>query len=142
MTQLIIEAGADTLEPLVTASVQLVGDAPARIDVLPVASTYSLEYVHHAAGLKSATKRLEEGSISSLRIVPAVEGISWILLFRPNFNHEGVAWWSLVAEYRGRASDAVFESVRGIPGLKFVSLSIEEGLDFDTDVLNASTFPW
>jgi len=141
MAQLIVEAGADALDPLVLAAEALLGGESFRIEALPAPDTRDLLYRDFPGGLADLGALLREGAVTSARIAPG-DGRWWMMLFRPMFDSDGAPWWSLVVEYRILAADRAFEELKRIPGVSFVSVSMEESLDFGPGPVTPGTFPW
>lgn len=140
--QVVLEAGAESLDPLLVATKSLLAGADYRLEILQTTARKELDYVGYDGELSAIGALLRGGSISSARFIPHLSSISWLMLFCPMFDEEGVPWWSMVVEYRTSLYDEALDKLRSIPGLTFVSVSVEESLEFSHKILNPHTFPW
>jgi hypothetical protein len=48
----------------------------------------------------------------------------------------------MTVEYRREEFRDAYNSMKNVAGLKFVSVTLEEGLDFDPTPVDSANFPW
>jgi len=142
MPQVLLEAGSSDLRPIVQAAQVVLGKESFRAERLPSERTHELDYEPAAGAWVDFEDDLSSARASSLRFMVESGSLRWLLIYAPNFDSQGVPWWSLVVETRARDYAELFRSMREVPGLRYVIVSNEDTLDLHEAALDPETFPW
>jgi hypothetical protein len=96
--------------------------------------------------LKSVTNLvlgvISSGDVTAFAISPRAAAIRYVLALRPFFEGEALSLYTGTIEYTGRNYAPIWETLLQTPGLKFVCVGYEEGVQLRDDRLSVETFPW
>jgi hypothetical protein len=140
VAQLVFEFGSDSLEPTIRAASACIGGALYRLMVMPTDSTGWLD---SADTLDSVAKKLRDGLAASFILYPQHPCIRHVLVSCPFFAGQARSTWMGTVEIVTDDYEPLWKSILRVPGLQFVCLGFEEGVDLsDRHVIDAGNFPW
>jgi len=140
VAQLVFEFGSDSLEPTIRAASACIGGAPYRVMAMP---TDTARYLDSDDTLDTVANKLSDGSVSSFILYPQHPWIRYVLVLSPFFGGEDRSTWMGTVEIVTDDYEPLWKSILRIPGLQFVCLGFEEGVDLsDRHVIDVRNFPW
>jgi hypothetical protein len=141
MTQIMIEIGAKSVDPVRNAIGRSLADASFTTEVLVTAMRDSLEYQETDLTLDEAYERLVQGGVCSLRLRSDSPFVAWALVYSPSFGPQRARPWTGAIELRRATYERIFSELLKVEDLDYVIVSQDETLDLPPDV-GGATFPW
>jgi hypothetical protein len=142
MAQIVFEFGGGGIESVLGALAIAVGSGKYRVRVLPANATESLDYVLTGDTFESAGDKMRQGEITSFLIQPEEGYVSWAMCYIPNFMGGLLSIWHGALEYKLLEFESLFHRLMAVEGLRYVSVSMEEGLVLEDVHLTPALFPW
>src|SRR5207253_4384887 len=137
--QLVFEFGSYELRPVVEAIRRAVGELPNDIECLPATGT---DYISTNDTLESAEAKLARREISAFSLHPRGGKVRYALVLKPHFEGESLSLYLGTIEYTERDFAPIWDLLLATPGLTFVCLGLEEGVELRDTQLTLETFPW
>lgn len=137
--QLVFEFGSYELRPVAEAIRRAVGELPFDIHCLPTAGT---DYIPTNDTLESAEAKLATAEISAFSVHPREGMFRYALILKPYFEGQSLSVYLGTIEYTERDYEPIWDLLLATPGLTFVCLGLEEGVELTDAQLTLETFPW
>jgi hypothetical protein len=139
MPQFVIEFGAEQLESVASAIKATVAE-PLRISIDSEESEMS--YSATARTLDEVATDLATGSVPSAIIRTTDPRIRYALITSPRIHVPPLALWMGTIEVTVEEWQFVWDALLDKPGLRFVCVAREEGIEVSNQQISPETFPW
>jgi hypothetical protein len=139
MSQYVIEFGAKRVDTI-AAAIALCLASPMSISVDDEAHPF--HDVETERPLTGVVTDLESGIVASAVIRCTDERIRYAHISSPLFNKEGLSKWMGTIELGVETWSFVWDALLGNPGLLFVCVGHEEGVELRDEQLSVDSFPW
>lgn len=140
LSQLVLECGATQAQPVVAALLKAMAQCSFSVSALRSAEETTLEYERFEGTIRSAAEGLQSGEFASLEFSRSDGTSPRGFVFRPRFCDSALTLWHGLID---GVEKSTYLEVKTIPGLRFASLSLEEGLDLEgIEDINDRSFPW
>ena len=115
-----------------------------RLDVEIASATSGFNYHPSGLNVTDAFELLAADEVQSLLISPAEEQAEFFaMVFCPYFDGDASSYWYGTFELKTGYTDELINTVRQIPRVDFVAVSLEDDLDLsDVEQVTKETFPW
>jgi hypothetical protein len=137
--QLVFEFGSKALGPTIEGIRLVIGTLPYKIECQEKARNAN----HETTGsLQSAAASLAQGKISAFTLRPQSEAIRYALVLEPHYESHDLSLYLGTIEYLTSDYGRVWDSLLSVPGLVFVCIGYEEGVELNDSHMTAESFPW
>ena len=144
MSLLVFECGCDTLETALLAAKRLADDKTwENLSVLFVEDEAEMRYRDIQIDLLGLPELFSRNTISSVSIEFTATAKSFVSIFKPGFCGDTSTLWLVYSEKETHFEKGVLEPLKAIEGMRFVSVSLEESLDWEAvGEISVGSFPW
>src|SRR5262245_14022875 len=142
MVKIVFEFGAQSVQGVAHGIEIAIGSGRYTISTTSAIEKTSLEYSDRQVTLREAIKDMEEGKITSFLLFPEAGPVSFAIICVPFFVGDPQPLWFGAIDHEGIEWKELVNRLLEVEELRFVTVSVEEGLDLEDKDLTINTFPW
>jgi hypothetical protein len=139
MSQYVVEFGAEQLR-LVADAIKLILPEPRQICI--DSSHDKMSYTSTAKTFDEVVNDLATGIVASAVIRTTDAAIRYALITSPQIHIPPLALWMGTIEIAVENWTSTWDALLKQPGLRFVCVGLEEGLELRDEQISPETFPW
>ena len=137
--QFVFTIAAESLSPVMFAVESCLSDQAYSIAACRSAADGFTEL---SDDLGDTVTKLEKGEFRTILFRPDKGPIEFSLVHHPSVSGRTLSLYSATFEYTSRNWPVLWNLLLNRPGLRVVSLGMEEGVELSDDMLSPASFPW